>query len=406
MGARASRPQVHKAGETPALPVLYCVRCLVLFILTVLGTLPVSAESIGLRFMVDSELGRSATQRQTTGATLARYVAELNGYFSDSLVNLRAEIVDIEFSRFASDDVMQLLTDMEHEQHGFERLFSKANELGADFTVGISGKLMMRGKRGCGRAYAVNKTVAEISSTRRAFAVIDFACGAHTLAHELGHLMGLNHGSLVAQCQPKMGHTTAIAPYANGYAIGPCNGQWSPAKFGTIMVGGWMREINGNQKSVPLFSNPRLRDARCGENMICGDPLLADEARALNENAHHYAAHEEADVHTLRYESAALKACITQRYKGKEIAELEELICPNAGIETVGGIEQLTALRRIDLSGNSLRDLQGLLNLAPDRMVRMVLEADPSVSCQTLEKLALRFPGKIERVAHCGGSRQ
>jgi hypothetical protein len=182
---------------------------------------------------------------------------------------------------------------MEHERNGFEALFQKAYEYGADYTVAMPSKLLMNGKPGCGRAYAVNKTIEAISDPRRAFAVVNFVCGAHTLAHELGHLMGLNHGSLVARCNPGMGHTTAITPYANGYAEGNCDGKPQAGEFGDIMVGGHMREIMGNDKgNLSMFSNPRIHDERCGPNQTCGDPLTGDAARALSENAHYYAGHK------------------------------------------------------------------------------------------------------------------
>ncbi len=252
------------------------------------------AETIGLRFVVDAALGASAGQRQAASEKLATHVAELNAYFRNSEVNLIAEIVDIEFSPIGSVDVMAILGDMEGERNGFAGMFAKAAEYGADYTFSVVGHLLIRGKPGCGRAYAVNKTVAEIASTRRAFAAIHIACGAQTLAHELGHLMGLNHGHAVDACQPGRGHTTAIAPYANGYGEGRCDGKPGANKFGDIMVGGWMREISGDgRSSLPMFSNPRIRDPRCGSRGICGDPEIGDAARALNENARYYAGHEE-----------------------------------------------------------------------------------------------------------------
>lgn len=360
------------------------------------------AETIGIRFVVSDELGQSATQRQTTQAALGKYVAELNGYYRNSEVALRAEIMDADFSRIAATDALQILDDMEHERNGFAAMFQKANEYGADYTVAVTGKLMIRDKRGCGRGFAVNQTLEAISSTRSAFAVIDFACGAHTLAHELGHLMGLNHGAVVDQCRPGMGHTSAIASYANGYAAGNCDGKPQAGEFGTIMVGGWMKEINGNgHGSLPMYSNPRVRDERCGTSKICGDPVVGDAARALSENARHYVAHEAPDVHTLRYGSAELHACVIQKYRGKEIVDLEELICPNAGIGSLAGVEGLNALRRIDLSGNRLEDVSPLEALPTDRVERIDLRGNSRISCKSLDALANRFIGKVVRPASC-----
>lgn len=257
----------------------------------------VQAETIGIRFIVADDLGPSEPQRQTIRTVLGKRVEELNSYYRNSAVALQAEIVDVAFAPIKSSGDVQILEDMANETSGFEDLFERADELGADYTVAMVSKLLIFGKRGCGRAYAVNKTVAEISSTRRALAVIDFACQAHTLAHELGHLMGLNHGVIVDRCEPNKGHLTAIAPYALGYGQGNCDGKPQPGEFGTIMVGGNMKKVNGDdQSSLRLFSNSRIKDERCGASHVCGDPESGDEARALNENARYYAAHEEPDV--------------------------------------------------------------------------------------------------------------
>lgn len=257
----------------------------------------VQAEAIGIRFIVADDLGSTEQQRQTVKTVLEKRVEQLNGYYRNSAVALQAGIVDVAFAPIQSSGDVQILEDMANEAGGFEDLFERADELGADYTVAMVSKLLIFGKRGCGRAYAVNKTVAEISSTRRALAVIDFACQAHTLAHELGHLMGLNHGVIVDRCEPNKGHLTAIAPYALGYGQGNCDGKPQPGEFGTIMVGGNMKKVNGDdQSSLRLFSNPRIKDERCGASHVCGDPETGDEARALNENARYYAAHEEPDT--------------------------------------------------------------------------------------------------------------
>ncbi len=251
------------------------------------------AETISLRFIVSDDLGRNPAQQQATRDKLLDYVGTLNAYYRNSQVNLQADIAQIEFTHIAAQEDLRIVDDMTHERDGFADMFSKTYQYHADFTVAMVSTLLMQGKPGCGRAYAVNQSVQQIADPRRAFAVVNFVCGAHTLAHELGHLMGLNHGTLVATCNPGQGHTSAVAPYANGFAAGNCDGKLQAGEFGDIMVGGHMREIMGNDKgNLPIFSNPRLHDIRCGAQHTCGDPATGDAARALNENAHYYAAHK------------------------------------------------------------------------------------------------------------------
>ena len=374
----------------------------VVLILAICFSAEACAETIGIRFVVSDDLERGKTQQPSIQTALEGYVTELNGYYRDSGVALIAQIVGVEFSRIEAVEAVQILDDMAHERNGFTAMFQRADEIGADFTVAVTRNLLIRGKRLCGRGYAVNQTVEAISSTRKAFAVINPVCGAHTLAHELGHLMGLNHGSLVDRCQPKMGHTSAIAPYANGYAVGNCDGKPQQGEFGDIMVGGWMGKINGNDKSsLRIFSNPLIHDERCGEKKICGDSAIGDAARALNENARYYAAHEEPDVHTLHYGSAELHACINKNYRGKEIEELEEIVCPNFGIGDIVGIERLTALRRIDLSSNKIKDVSPLGKLPTDRVERIDLRWNSPISCNSLNALNVKFPGKLLRPTAC-----
>jgi hypothetical protein len=260
------------------------------------------AETICIRFVVSNDLGRTTLERQNTQATLKQYVTELNERYRNSEVTLNAEIVQIEFVRIEAVDDITIIDDMVHERNGFEAMFRKAHDSGADYTIAIVSKLMIQRKPGCGRAYAVNQSISAISDPRKAFAVVHFACGAHTIAHELGHLMGLNHGTLVDFCNPKQGHTSAIAPYANGYAEGNCDGKPQSWEFGDIMVGGYMQDVMGNDKgNLPLFSNPRIHDERCGKKKTCGDPAIGDAARALNENAHYFASHKEQPAHTPHY---------------------------------------------------------------------------------------------------------
>lgn len=355
-----------------------------------------SAETLGLRFVVSDHLAQTGTQRRQTEARLAQHTAQLNAYFADSQVLLAAEVVRIDFAPIANREALAVLADMEQERGGFEGLFAQADEFGADYTFAVLDDLVMRGKRGCGRGYAVNKTLAEIASTRRAFAVVDIVCGAHTLAHELGHLLGLNHGALVDACLPGKGHKTALTPYANGYGQGVCDKLPQPGEFGTIMVGGFMQEVNGDGHSaLPLFSNPRLKDPRCGLQGVCGDAETADAVRALNEHAGYYADHEAPDVHVLHYASPALAQCLAERYRGKEVGDLDELLCPGMGIDSLAGLERLAALRRIDLSGNPVADIGPLLALDAARLEWIDL-SDSGIDPSSLRQLQRHFGGKLK----------
>ncbi|GAB0057030.1 hypothetical protein SIID45300_01350 [Candidatus Magnetaquicoccaceae bacterium FCR-1] len=244
------------------------------------------AETVfGIRFLVNDTLGRDEPTRAALRARLHAQVATVNGYYRDSLVELRAEVADVAFVPIEEREAIEILEAMRAERAGFADLYCQAGEHGAAYTVAVT-RHRIRGKRGCGRAIAVNKRMDQLSRPENGLMVYDIVCGAHTLAHELGHLMGLNHGRLVDACEPGQGHATAIAPYALGHGVGNCDGIRQPGEFGTIMVGGWMKRVVGDDKaSLPLFSNPRLHDPRCGLSGICGDPEHGDEARALNETA-------------------------------------------------------------------------------------------------------------------------
>ncbi|WP_162232412.1 hypothetical protein [Methylogaea oryzae] len=197
-------------------------------------------------------------------------------------------------------------------------------------------------------------------------------------------------------CLPGKGHSTALTPYANGYAQGVCDKQPQPGEFGTIMVGGFMQEINGDgHSSLPLFSNPRLRDPRCGSQGVCGDAASADAARAMNEHRRYYAAHEEPDAHALRYGNRGLAQCLADRYRGKEIDELEELRCPAMGIESLAGLERLTALKRIDLSANPIVDAAPLLALDASR-VEWIDVSGARIDAASWSELQRRFEGKLK----------
>ena len=63
------------------------------------------------------------------------------------------------------------------------------------------------------------------------------------------------------------------------------------AMVSKLMIMG-SRDVVWYKGNLPIFSNPRMHDERCGKKKTCGDPAIGDAARALNENAHYFASHK------------------------------------------------------------------------------------------------------------------
>lgn len=168
------------------------------------------------------------------------------------------------------------------------------------------------------------------------------------------------------------------------------------------MVGGYLRHVTGeNRGNLPIFSNPLIYDERCGPDGVCGHPLIGDAARTLNEHAHYYAGLEQPDVHTLHYASERLRACIREQYRYLEIVDLEELTCPNMGIDSLEGLQQLTDLLRVNLSGNLIQDISVLKKLSPSTIEVIDLSGNHQIRCLHLESLVARLPGKVIQPETC-----
>ena len=362
----------------------------------------VNATTIGLQFLVDRPSIATLPEHEVI-ERIESMTDELNGYYRESRVNLNATVNRVQFIDITSKDAVDILDAMHQSRGDFKALAATADEFGADFAIAFVPGLTLRGKVICGRGYDVNQTVAEISRTDRAVAVMQIQCGAHTLAHELGHLMGLNHGHLVDSCDPNRGHTSAIAPHANGYGVGNCDGMPDPGEFGTIMVGGWMKVIAGRKKNrYAVFSNPELQHDLCGQDRRCGDPGRGNAARTLNDHAHIYAAHEAPDVHTLDVQDPALRNCLARQYSGREISALQQLDCVGLGIQSLAGIEQLSHLESINVSDNRISSIEPLLRLSSALLKNIELTGNPAVPCTAANKLRGHFPGaQLNGPGHC-----
>lgn len=268
------------------------VKPLLVILLSVLS-LPVFSESFGIRFVVDDTSLVSPESRAFMVKNLNRMVEELNVIYRDSEVDLAGRVVDIQFSKMRDTNLLLIWKDLQQKNGAFSDFVSKADQYGADFTVamvpGLQTKSFWQHSKGniCGAANG-SWNIVDMMSVDKAYAVIDPSCSSATLAHELGHIMGLSHGVAMKRCFPNRNEIAPISPYAQGYSEGECDGKSSPEKFGDIMTGGWMLNINGNPRAMKIFSNPRIHRSECGVRGICGDPKTGDAARALNENSRYF----------------------------------------------------------------------------------------------------------------------
>lgn len=91
-----------------------------------------------------------------------------------------------------------------------------------------------------------------------------YYCNVLTLAHELGHAMGMQH-------EIEVSPTPGPFPYTYGWRMTLDAGR----SFNTLMAYG-----TGDQETLPYYSNPNIY--YCG-GTACGTPDQADQARALDQ---------------------------------------------------------------------------------------------------------------------------
>lgn len=212
----------------------------------------VSAEDIDLLIFYDPN-----DERKYNGSPRTFFEAwknQVNDMYRVSGVGLRLNIVGIEaydpnpnvYSKKAQLDGLI--------QNNYVN--QRRNQLGADFVT-----LVKSGDNDiCGTARVLR-------NSDEAFSVLQRDCGATTLAHELGHNMGLNH----SRKQGKTGGTRHR--YGLGYGI--------QGAFSTIMA---YPDAFGLNNRNGRFSNPKLKCAGFACGIEAGLSDEADAVRALNDD--------------------------------------------------------------------------------------------------------------------------
>lgn len=203
-------------------------------------------------------------------------IAVTNQAYADSKVNYRVRLVGtmaVDYSDTGSND--RVLDDMTNTSSTgpLAALRARRATLGADL-VSLVRPYSESGQGGfCGLGYlnGSNETPFTTQSAPYGYSTIgdgedpatNTYCVDTTLAHELGHNMGLAHNKL-----------NAPEPGAYSYAYG-WRRSLATGSFSTIMS-----YSTGAQEPVPYFANPDI--TLCNGNR-CGDPTTANQTLVLNQ---------------------------------------------------------------------------------------------------------------------------
>lgn len=204
-----------------------------------------NAEEVDLLMLYDDYSYQHFDGQPETA--MRNWVDQINAAYENSNVDIQLRLVGTlrhQIEGSSMGDVLGKLRQQEFVQQ-------KRDELGADFVS----QLHQTGR--CGVGYvSVNKWWA--------YNVVGPTCGPLTLAHELGHNMGLMHSR-------RQGDEGG-ARYRYGLGYGVDN------YFGTIMSYYWL--FSGQRASK--FSNPRIDCVGLPCGIPEGEPEEADASKALN----------------------------------------------------------------------------------------------------------------------------
>ncbi|GAA3953156.1 zinc-dependent metalloprotease family protein [Allohahella marinimesophila] len=211
------------------------------------------AATVDLLVLFDSDTSEYFNGSPNTG--IRNLVDQVNTIYRNSDVDIQLRLVGTLLNNAPGSDmaaVLHAITPSISPDTTVE-IRAKREETGADYVAQI------HGQGSCGIAWVA-------VAREWAFSVTGPDCGAVTLAHEIGHTMGLNHSRL-------QGDTSGTRfEYGLGHGV--------DGLFGTVMTYPWMF---GGAPAVAKFSNPRLSCSGVPCGVPEGEPQQADAARALNQ---------------------------------------------------------------------------------------------------------------------------
>lgn len=256
--------------------------------LSMAGALDAQAATVDLLVLYDAHSASYFNGQVETA--MQNWVAQINNAYRDSNVDIQLRLAGAVAHEQAGADMEAVLTGL--------RANSTAVGLRAQYGADFVTQLHKTGECGIGY-FSV--------SSGWAWNVVGPDCGPLTMAHELGHNMGLAHSR-------KQGDTTGTR-YAYGLGHGV------DGLFGTIMSYSWLY-TNRASGRVARFSNPDISCLGVPCGVPEGQPTQANAALALN---------------NVRNEIAAFRSAVAQSSSQSSISSVvRSSVAPGSQASSIG----------------------------------------------------------------------
>ena len=218
------------------------------FIMSILLSYTSYAAQIDLLVLYDDAVDEF--EQGSPESLIRAYVDATNVFFENSGLDIEFRITDTRnfdenFSNIDASTMLERIT-------ASPLVWQWRNEAGADLVVQLSRLLGEENARLCGIAWLAQGGFFDVDN---GFSVVRPACGPITMAHEIGHNMGLNHSRAG-------GEVGGIYEYGLGYGV--------DGAFATIMTTGGTFMA----QSIARFSDP---EATCSD-LPCGVPITENDS--------------------------------------------------------------------------------------------------------------------------------